>query len=319
VVAFGPIVFKGDFWSDNLDLMKKLCLLTMFLMVLSPALVYATTGSMEVDVDGTLVNVNYDTEGVEVLGIDADLDFISLIFDVNVSGSPGILEITFDRSFFDSLFAGVDDDFIIIADGIEPDSEETATSSDSRTLRIELESGTDEVEIIGSIFGEGTPEPEIKELGLAPFVDPNIDPQSYVDRYNSEESYRSWFHDNYPEYSSIFEAVGLEEPEVPEVIEEEPEVIEEEPEVMEEKTRTECGPGTVLKEGVCVLDQACGPGTVLENGICVLDGGEKKPVGNFQGLVVGAVTALIIAFIIIIILWIISRGNRQPPTSQSNN
>jgi len=32
-----------------------------------------------------------------------------------------------------------------------------------------------------------------------------------VDRYNSEVSYKNWFDDNYPEYSSIYEAVGLEE------------------------------------------------------------------------------------------------------------
>ncbi len=55
---------------------------------------------------------------------------------------------------------------------------------------------------------------EPKELGLAPFVDESKDPQSYVDRYNSEASYKKWFDDNYPEYSSIYEAVGLEEPKI---------------------------------------------------------------------------------------------------------
>jgi len=61
-----------------------------------------------------------------------------------------------------------------------------------------------------------TPEPEQttseqKELGIASFVDESKDPQSYVDRYNSEASYKKWFDDNYSEYSSIYEAVGLEE------------------------------------------------------------------------------------------------------------
>ena len=59
------------------------------------------------------------------------------------------------------------------------------------------------------------PEPtttEPKDLGLASFVDETKDPQSYVDRYNTEESYKKWFDDNYPEYSSIYQAVGLEEP-----------------------------------------------------------------------------------------------------------
>jgi len=56
-------------------------------------------------------------------------------------------------------------------------------------------------------------DPEPKELEIpAPFVDETKDPQSYVDRYNNEVGYRNWFDDNYPEYSSIYEAVGLEKP-----------------------------------------------------------------------------------------------------------
>ncbi|HEY5735817.1 MAG TPA: putative Ig domain-containing protein [Nitrosopumilus sp.] len=57
------------------------------------------------------------------------------------------------------------------------------------------------------------PEPKVVELGLAAFVDKTKDPQSYVDRYNNEASYKKWFDENYSEYSSIYEAVGLEEPE----------------------------------------------------------------------------------------------------------
>ncbi|MCH7560607.1 MAG: hypothetical protein IIC67_04425 [Thaumarchaeota archaeon] len=57
------------------------------------------------------------------------------------------------------------------------------------------------------------PEPEPEELEIpAPFVDPTKDPQSYVDRYNSEPTYKKWFDENYPEYSSIYEAVGLPKP-----------------------------------------------------------------------------------------------------------
>ncbi|MEK0339104.1 MAG: CFI-box-CTERM domain-containing protein [Nitrosopumilus sp.] len=62
---------------------------------------------------------------------------------------------------------------------------------------------------------EPTAEPEQttsepKELGIAPFVDESKDPQSYVDRYNSETSYKTWFDKTYPEYDSIYQAVGLE-------------------------------------------------------------------------------------------------------------
>jgi len=52
---------------------------------------------------------------------------------------------------------------------------------------------------------------EPKELGIASFVDQSKDPQSYVDRYNNEPSYKKWFDDNYSEYDSIYQAVGLKE------------------------------------------------------------------------------------------------------------
>ena len=47
---------------------------------------------------------------------------------------------------------------------------------------------------------------------VASFVDATKDPQSYVNRYNDEPTYKEWFDENYSQYSSIYEAVGLEEP-----------------------------------------------------------------------------------------------------------
>jgi hypothetical protein len=47
---------------------------------------------------------------------------------------------------------------------------------------------------------------------LASFVDATKDPQHYIDRYNNESTYKEWFDENYSQYSSIYEAVGLEEP-----------------------------------------------------------------------------------------------------------
>ena len=52
---------------------------------------------------------------------------------------------------------------------------------------------------------------EPKELGVASFVDESKDPQSYVDRYNNEATYKKWFDENFAEYDSIYQAVGLDE------------------------------------------------------------------------------------------------------------
>ena len=63
-----------------------------------------------------------------------------------------------------------------------------------------------------------------------PFVDPKLGPQYYVDRYNTESSYREWFDARYPDYS-IYEVVGLEAP------------------------IGICGEGTTLIDGVCEVEQ----------------------------------------------------------------
>jgi hypothetical protein len=82
-------------------------------------------------------------------------------------------------------------------------------------------------------------------------------------------------------------------------------------ETMEEETvadtpKTECGPGTILKDDVCELDERCGPGTVLEDGACVLDSTPKSSETSVKidsrELIAGTVTALVISLIIIIIL-----------------
>jgi len=65
-------------------------------------------------------------------------------------------------------------------------------------------------------FVESTPLPtsntSLNTNGIASFVDQTKDPQHYIDRYNNEPTYKEWFDENYSQYSSIYEAVGLEEP-----------------------------------------------------------------------------------------------------------
>jgi hypothetical protein len=140
----------------SVNSLLKISLGLILFTMISTALVYAET--MSVDVDGTSFDLEYDATGMTVSGIEADTDFISLILTVDVTESSGTLDVTLDRSFFDSTFEGLDDDFIILADGDEPNFSETATSAQSRTLSIELPAGTEEIEIIGSIFGQSVEE-----------------------------------------------------------------------------------------------------------------------------------------------------------------
>ncbi len=93
-----------------------------------------------------------------------------------------------------------------------------------------------------------------ESLEIASFVDKSKDPQSYVDRYNNEENYKEWFDGAYPEYDSIYQAVGLEEPK---------ELTEIEGQVIEEPEFGECGEGTDLVDGMCVIDNSEGGGCLI--------------------------------------------------------
>ncbi len=92
---------------------------------------------------------------------------------------------------------------IVVEKGIQKDSESiTITVKDPVTSQLEEE-----------VKEEPQEEPrKDSKVGVATFVDQSKDPQSYVDRYNNEPSYKKWFDDSYPEYDSIYIAVGLDEP-----------------------------------------------------------------------------------------------------------
>ncbi|HEY5735554.1 MAG TPA: hypothetical protein VIS47_03240, partial [Nitrosopumilus sp.] len=260
----------------SIDSLLKISLGLILFTIISTALVYAETVS--VDVEGNSFDIQYDATGMTVNSIEADTDFISLILTVDVTGSSGTLDITFDRTFFDSIYDGVDDDFIILADGDEPTFSETNTSSQSRTLNIEVPFGTEDIEIIGSVFG-------------------------IVETAPVEET-------------------PIEEPPVKETPTEEPPVKEtpvEKPPVKEtpvvDTPKIQCGPGTILKDGACVLDERCGPGTILKDGACVLDSTSKPSGSSAKGLgkdlMMGFAVAFIGAGIVGVILGIVSKASKS--------
>ncbi len=278
-------------------MIAKKILLAALLIVLAPVFAYAESGTIPVDVSGTAYNIDFDVDGVTINTVSADLDFISLLLEVEVTGAPGTLDITFDRAYFDSTFEGADEPFIILADGDEPTFEETETTSETRTLRIELPTGTEEVEIIGSQLLDGTfGEITIKEE--TPVEEPEIVPEEEV---------------------PVEETIPEEIPEET-VPEEEVPVEETTPEVETDK----CGPGTILEDGSCVLDERCGPGTHFEDGVCVLDQKETTTEGvsmggsNTSQLIIPAIIGFGIAFIVMIILWLIGRAGRRNSSAASS-
>ena len=85
-----------------------------------------------------------------VTGIESDNESMSLIFFVDVTDLTGSLCGMIVH--FLTLFMMVLMIFFILADGDESVFEETETKNQSRTLSITVPSGTEELEIIGSVF-----------------------------------------------------------------------------------------------------------------------------------------------------------------------
>ena len=220
--------------------------------ILSPAFVYAVPGIFTVDLEETSIDVSFDAEGMEITSAEADLDFASLILEVEVSDSTGILEITFARNFFDATFAGSDDEFIILGDGFdELDYEETNTTLESRTLRIEIPNGTEEVEIIGTAFGEPEPSAPTTEPP-APTTEP---------------------------------PAPTTEPTTPKTQCGPGTVLKDGACVLDEK----CGPGTILQDGVCVASPSSFTGPVSISKDFAVGGGIALGIAFILMLIFGLI------------------------------
>ena len=176
--------------------------------------------TISVDVNGIFNDVEYSVQGMTVTGIESDNESMSLIFFVDVTDLSGTLNVEFDRAFFDSVYDGVDDSFFVLSDGIESVFEETETKDQSRTLSVTVPYGTEELEIIGSVF------------------------DSYVEEVIVEEV--------------IVEEVIVEEVIVEEVIVNDVSDNECGPGTILENNicilDQRCGPGTILEGDACVLD-----------------------------------------------------------------
>ncbi|HEX9845144.1 MAG TPA: PEFG-CTERM sorting domain-containing protein [Candidatus Nitrosotenuis sp.] len=112
-----------------------------------------TPAGKSVAVEGTDFLVSYSIKGGKVISIVPSLPDKSLIITIETT-NDGELTVTLPRGLIDAKLgpdgmSGEDDSFFVLVDGAEVDFEETTTSED-RTLTIQFEDGTTEIEIIGT-------------------------------------------------------------------------------------------------------------------------------------------------------------------------
>lgn len=92
----------------------------------------------------------YSTDGVEITDFNLDFKNIEVMLDIKTTELPATLEITFERDFFDSLIMNQDAEFTVIADGDLVYYEETKTTTEIRTIKFNLTSDVELVEIFGT-------------------------------------------------------------------------------------------------------------------------------------------------------------------------
>ena len=92
--------------------------------------------------------VSYEIVNAKLLNVIPDMDAVSLLIYIEAT-DDGSITLTIPRSVLDASINDGDDEFFVLVDGEEVDFEEITTSID-RTLTIEFNAGTEQIEIIGT-------------------------------------------------------------------------------------------------------------------------------------------------------------------------
>ena len=239
----------------------------------------AFADSVTTQIDSTSYDIEYTGNNVVLKSATADLDFISLIFETEVTGTEGDITITFQRDFFDAKIGYSDDDFFILSDGDEIEFEEIKDDT-SRTLSFSLSAGTEEIEIIGTILADNSFLEEQKE---------QVE-QEIKDKEAAEK-----------------EAAAIDEAK-----KEAAEKAAAEKAAADAAAKAEQEAKLAEEQRLEKLMSSCGDGTVFENGECVLSPMAKNATDMRTGpLIYSIVIAMSIGIILTLILWGIGKRSHK--------
>ena len=235
----------------------------------------AFADSVSTDIDSVSYDIEYTGNNVVLKSATADLDFISLIFETEVTGSEGDVSITLQRDFFDAKIGYSDDDFFILSDGDEIEFEETKDDT-SRTLSFSLSAGTEEIEIIGTILANNSflieQEQQAENSAAQAQADAEAAAQAQVDAASQAQA--------------DAEAAA--------------------------QAQADADAKNAEEEKLEKLMNLCGDGTVFENGECVLSNMEKNASDFRVGpLIYSIVVAMLLGIVIIMILWGIGKKSHK--------
>ena len=255
----------------------KIAYITVLFFSLVIPSAFADTVSTEID--DTSYDIGYNANNVVLKSVTADLDFISLIFETEVSGSEGDVSITFQRDFFDAKLGYSDDDFFILSDGDEIEFEEVKTD-EYRTLSFSLSAGTEEIEIIGTILANNSflIEQEQQDADDAAKAQADADAKAQAEAAAKAQA----------EADAQAEAEAAA------------------------KAQAEADAKNAEEEKIENMMNTCGDGTVYENGECVLSPMEKNASDFRTGpLIYSIVIGMSLGIVIMMILWGIGKKSHK--------
>ncbi len=134
---------------------SKLFLPLLILITISPLCAFAVKGTISVDY-GKLYEITYDAKDVTVFEVIPNSDDMELIFSIDVTSPIATLELAIPRELLDATQDGQDAEFFVIADGDFVTFSEKESTETTRTLFIQLEPGTTELEIFGTHLAGAT-------------------------------------------------------------------------------------------------------------------------------------------------------------------
>ncbi|MDC0171837.1 hypothetical protein OAK02_03335 [Candidatus Nitrosopelagicus sp.] len=239
----------------------------------------AFADTVSTEIDNTNYDIVYTGNNVVLKSATADLDFISLIFETEVSGSDGDVTITFQREFFDAKLGYSDDDFFILSDGDEIEFAEVKTD-ESRTLSFSLSAGTEEIEIIGTILANNSflieQEQQAQDSAAQAQADADAAAQAQADADAAAKA------------QADAEAAA------------------------QAQAQADAEAKNTENEKLDKLMNACGDGTIYENGECVLTPMEKNASDMRTGpLIYSIVIGMSIGIVIMMILWGIGKKSHK--------
>jgi len=242
--------------------------------------------TISVEIDNSAYDIDYTSDNVILKSVTADLDFISLLFETEVSGTSGDISITFERDFFDAKIGYADDDFFILSDGDEIEFEEIKDEQ-SRTLSFSLSAGTEEIEIIGTILA-----------GNSFLIQQEQQAQDKAEAKEAESKAKA---DAEAKAKADAEAKAKADTEAKAKAD------------AEAKAKADAEAKAKAEEiKLEKLQNACGEGTVFENGECVLSPLEKNASDVRTGpLIYSIVIGMSLGIVIMLILWGIGKRSHK--------